>query len=217
MLDRLRDLRGDGDKQLDLRVGERARLARADVERALERVAGQNRHREDRLVLVLRQIRELLEASVEVRLRGNHHRSALRRGNSSDPLARSHSWGTRQLLDARAERRTQDELVGSLVVEVDEARIGAERVGDLARDELEHLLEVERRVDRRDRLGQEPEVTSRCIHKAHCPRIDCGVRLDDWLLAFHVLSVGGIRRLRDGRGAGLLRATMILSLVLLTA
>jgi hypothetical protein len=43
------------------------------------------------------------------------------------------------------------------------------------------------------------------------------VSLDEWTLGLHVLSVGGIRRLRDGRGAGLLRATMILSPVLLTA
>ena len=54
VLDRLRDLRRDRDEELDLGVGERARLARADVERALERVAGEDRDGEDRLVLVLR-------------------------------------------------------------------------------------------------------------------------------------------------------------------
>ena len=54
VLDRLRDLRRDRDEELDLGVGERARLARADVERALERVAREDRDGEDRLVLVLR-------------------------------------------------------------------------------------------------------------------------------------------------------------------
>ena len=50
----------------------------------------------------------------------------------------------RPLLDARAVRRAQDELVGALVVEVDEAGVGLERLGDLVRDQLEHLVEVER-------------------------------------------------------------------------
>ena len=50
--DRLRDLVGDRDEQLDLRVAVGARRAGADVERALERLAAhEDRHREDRLVL----------------------------------------------------------------------------------------------------------------------------------------------------------------------
>jgi hypothetical protein len=61
-------------------------------------------------------------------------------------------------------RRPKHELVRALVVEVDEARIGLERLGDLAGDEREHLLEVERRVDGRDRLGQQPEVTGSRVH-----------------------------------------------------
>ena len=141
VLDRLRDLRRDRDEELDLGVGERPRLARADVERALELVgAGHDRDGEDRLVLVLGQVRKLLEARVEVRLRGDHDRRALRGGDTRDPLARTHARRARELLDARAVRRAQHELVRALVVEVDEARVGAERVGDLARDELEHLL-----------------------------------------------------------------------------
>ena len=159
VLDRLRDLRRDRDEELDLRVAERARLARADVERALELVrARHDRHGEDRLVLVLGQVREALEARVEVRLLGDHHRRALRRGDAGDPLARTHARRARELLDARAVGRAEDELVDALVVQVDEARVRPERVGHLARDELEHLLEVERRVDRSDRLGQKPKV-----------------------------------------------------------
>jgi len=68
-------------------------------------------------------------------------------------------------------RRPQDELVGALVVQIDEARVRAERVRDLARDELEDLLEVEGGVDGRDRLRQEPEVTCCRIHGTHCHRI----------------------------------------------
>ena len=55
-------------------------------------------------------------------------------------------------------RYSQHELVGALVVEVDEARVGAERFGDFPRDEREHLLEIERRVDRLDRLGQQAQM-----------------------------------------------------------
>ena len=159
VLDRLRHLRRDRDEQVDLGVRERARLARPDVERALELVgARHDRHGEDRLVLVLGQVRELLEARIEVRLLGDHHRRALGSRDARDPLARPHARRAGQLLDPRAVRRAQHELVRALVVEVDEAGVRPERVGDLARDELEHLLEVERRVDRGDRLGEESKV-----------------------------------------------------------
>ena len=107
----------------------------------------------------------MLEARVEVRLRGDHHRRALRRRRAGDPLAGPHPRPPRHLVDARAVRRAQDELVRALVVEVDEAGVRLERVRDLARDEREHLLEVERRVDGRDRLGQQPEVACGRVHR----------------------------------------------------
>jgi hypothetical protein len=62
----------------------------------------------------------------------------------------------------------EHELLGRIVVQVDEARLGVERLGDLARDEREHLFEVERRVDRRDRLGQEPQMPCRRVHRLDC-------------------------------------------------
>ena len=100
VLDRLRDLRRDREQQLDLVLGERARLAGAHVERALERaVARQDRHGEDRLVLVLGQVREVLEARVEVRLRREHHRRARRRRRAGDSLARPHPRAARHLVD----------------------------------------------------------------------------------------------------------------------
>src|SRR5205823_5688515 len=69
-------------------------------------------------------------------------------------------------LDPRPVRRAKDQLVGLLVVEVDEACVGGERVRDFARDEGEHLLEVERRVDRRNRLGQQAEMAPGLVHGA---------------------------------------------------
>src|SRR5207249_5646179 len=51
------------------------------------------------------------------------------------------------LVDVRPVCRPQHELVRPLVVEVDEAGVRTERVSHLFRDEMEHLLEVQRRVD----------------------------------------------------------------------
>jgi hypothetical protein len=62
-------------------------------------------------------------------------------------------------------RRAQDELVGALVVQVDEAGVGVEGVCDLGRDLLEHFLEVERRVDGGDRLGQEAQMPLADVHR----------------------------------------------------
>jgi hypothetical protein len=63
-------------------------------------------------------------------------------------------------------RRAEDELARALVVEVDEARVGFERLGDLRSDEVKHLLQVERRVDGRDRLREELQVALGSIHHA---------------------------------------------------
>ena len=164
VLDRLGDLRGDRDEQVDLRVREGARLASAHVERALEPfVAGDDRHRQDRLVLVLGKVRELLEPRVEVRAGRDHDRRPFGGRGAGDSLTRAHARAPAHLLDRRAVGRAQDQLVGPLVVEVDEAGVGAERLGDLARDQLEHLLQVERRVDRRDGLREEPEMPGRLV------------------------------------------------------
>ena len=168
VLDRLRDLGGDRDEQVDLGLRELARLDRPDVQRAGELRPREDRHGEDRLVLVLGQVRERLEPLVEVRLGRDHDRRALGGGGARDSLAGPHPRRARHLLDARPVRRPQQELVRLLVVEVDEARVGVERLSHLARDEPEHLLEIERRVDGRDRLGQEPQVSSRTRPSADC-------------------------------------------------
>ena len=68
------------------------------------------------------------------------------------------SRASRHLVERRAARRAQDELAGRLVVEVDEARVGLERGGDLVRDEVEHLFEVERGVDGGGRLRQKTQM-----------------------------------------------------------
>ena len=56
VLDRLGDLGGDRDEQVDLGLRELARLDRPHVQRTGELRPGENRHGEDRLVLVLGQV-----------------------------------------------------------------------------------------------------------------------------------------------------------------
>jgi hypothetical protein len=171
VLDRLRDLRGDREEELDLVVAEHARLARADVQRPLEpHPPRENRHRQDRLVLVLRQVREVLEARIQVRLLRQHHRGAGGRRRSRDPLTWTHARPAGQLVHVRPVRRAQHELVQATVVEVDETGVGLQRVGDVRRDQREDLLEVERRVDGLNRLGQQPQVPVACIHPGQSVR-----------------------------------------------
>ena len=128
-----------------------------------------------------------------MRLRRDHHRRALGRRDARDPLAGPHPRRAGHLLDAAPVRRAQHELVRALVVEVDEAGVGPERVRDVARDELQHLLEIERRVDRGDRVRQEPQVAGGRVHRLivaarlRCRRIGA-VSFDEWALALHVLS-----------------------------
>ena len=111
-----------------------------------------------------------LEARVEVRVGRQHHGLPLLRGDAGDALAERQPRALRHLLDARAVRRAKHELARAVVVQVDEAGVGVERVRDLARDEREHLLEVERRVDGLDRLGEELEVPPRLVHASYSPR-----------------------------------------------
>ena len=156
MLDRLPNLGCDRHEQLDLGFGELSGLPRSHVERAFELVPSEDRHGEDRLILVLGKVREELEARVEMGLRGDHDRFPARCCHARDPFARPHPRRARHLLDTTPVRRPQHELVRSLVIEVNEARVGTERVCDLARNQLQHLLEIERGVDSGDRVGQEP-------------------------------------------------------------
>ena len=164
VLDRLRDLTGDRHEQVDLGVVVVARRDRADVQRALQLLLGQDRNREDRLVLLLVEVREALEARVEMSCSRDHDRRALGRRRSRDALARTHLRPPCRLLDPGADGGPQHELVRALVVEVDEAGVGLERLGHLRRDQLEQLVQVERRVDGLDRLGDEAQVPLGAIH-----------------------------------------------------
>ena len=167
MHDRLGDLVGDRLEQLDLVAAGTRAAPGANVQRALEHFAAdEDRYGEDRLVLVLLQVRELLEARVEVRRGRDHHGRPLGRRAAGDALTGPHARPSRHLVDARPMRGPEDELVGPRVVERDEARVGTEGVRDLLGHEMEHLFEIERRVDGGCRLGEEAEVPLGRIHPA---------------------------------------------------
>ena len=98
-------------------------------------------------------------------LGGDHDRPPLGGGGAGDPLTGAHAGALRHFLHTRSVRGTEDELVALFVVEVDETRVGAEDVRNLACDEPEHLLEIERRVDRRNRLGEEAQMALSDVHQ----------------------------------------------------
>src|SRR5919197_417600 len=71
----------------------------------------------------------------------------LKRGSrwaSAASITGAHARPPCHALDLGAVRCTQHELVGPLVVQVDEARIRLERAADLRGNRCEHPLEVER-------------------------------------------------------------------------
>ena len=74
---------------------------------------------------------------------GDHHGSPVRGSRTRDAFAAAHPRARRRILDARAVGCAQYELVGALVVEIDVRGVGLERCGDLVRDRLHHLLQVE--------------------------------------------------------------------------
>ena len=193
MDDRLRDLVGDRLDELDLGCVVLARDARADVERAGELLAvDENRHGEDRLVLRLRQVGEELEAWIEVRLRGDHHRRALCRGAPRDPLTGSKPRSPGHLLDARPIGGSEDELVAAVVVQVDEAGIRMQRLRDARGDEMEDLFEIERRIDRRRRLGQQAEMP---LGRFHAGNRTAQLRCAQWpRFSSNARSTGAPRR-----------------------
>jgi hypothetical protein len=186
VLDRLCHLGGDRQEQVDFRGRELPGLARAHVQRALKLLTRQDRDGEDRLVLLLGQVHEPLEPRVEMRLRGDHHRSALLRRDAGDPLTRPHPRASRHLLDRRPVRRPQHELPRPLLVQVDEARVGAECLCHVRRDQLEHLLEVKGGVDRGDRVRQEAQMARWDVHAPDCRSVAqdspqrCRTRLTTW-------------------------------------
>ena len=100
VLDRLRHLTCDRHEQVDLRLVVLPRGDRPHVERPLETILGEDRDGEDRFVLLLVQIREVLEARIEMGSARDHDRRTLGRCSPGDSLARTELRGPGQLLRA---------------------------------------------------------------------------------------------------------------------
>ena len=90
------------------------------------------------------------------------------------------------LVDTRAVRCTQNELIRPIVVEIDKARIGMQRVRDLGRNLRQNFLKVKRRIDCLDRLGQQPQVSFAHIHPRRRVRFAIVVAAYEWILALHI-------------------------------
>ena len=78
-----------------------------------------------------------------MRVSWDHHGNPLRGGGARDALARPHLRDSGHLVHPRSARCPQDELVGSLVVQVDEASVCLERLGNPRGHEIEELSEIE--------------------------------------------------------------------------
>ena len=170
VLDGLRDLRGDRRQQADLVVVVLAGPHRAHVHRAQQALAAvDHRHREQRLEALLGQVRERLEARVEVRVGGDRDGLAHGRGVARQALARLHPRRRRGGRQGRAVDGHEHELAGGVVVHVDEARVGLQRPRHGVRDGARDLDQVERARDQRDGLREQAQVSGGAFHRRSVP------------------------------------------------
>ena len=118
--------------------------------------ADDQRHRDERLVLLLLELREVADARVGQRVLGDEHRLAVLEHPARDPLARLHR-------DAAAQVRVlggggaQREAPAAVVDQEDVGRVRDDGVVHEPHDRREHAVDLERRVDRVDDLVQEAE------------------------------------------------------------
>ncbi len=153
VLDRARDERGRGHDEVHLVVGElpRGLGVRGDRADRLTR-ATDDRYREQRLVAVLVELRDVLHPGIGERVLADESRLAVLRGPPREALAPLE----RDLPDlafVRRRRRAHDQTV--VLDEVDEAAVDAARVRHEANDGRQHFGELDRRGDGRDDLLEE--------------------------------------------------------------
>ena len=165
VLDRARHEGGARDEEVDLALGELTRclgVERHGSDRGA--VLGEDRHRDERLKLLLGELGDVLEAGIGERVLSNERRLAVLDRPPGEALA-------------PFERDVPDEvgigLRGSphheppvaVLGQVDEAGRDVARVGQQPDDCREHLVELERGRNRRDDLGQETRLG--------CGRVRC--------------------------------------------
>ena len=156
VLDRAGDERRGRDEEVDLVVRELARRLGVRRDHADRRRPPRPRigHREERLEPLLLELGHVL-------VRGSA--SALSRMNAGSPRSAAHQASPSprskatlpDLALVRRRRGAQHEPLAVVVDEVDEAGVDAARVGHQPDDGPQHLVELERRRDRRDDLVEE--------------------------------------------------------------
>ena len=162
VLDRARHERGARHEHVDLSLGELARrpsVARDDADDVP--VLADDRHADERLEELLLELRDVLRPRVlEESLADPGRLLPLRRPPGEALAALEHDLA--DLLGVGLGRRRQDEAVLALH-EVHEARVDGGGVREQPDDRVQHLVQVERRADRRDDGVEKPALAGmRC-------------------------------------------------------
>jgi len=141
--------------ELELLVGEARVFAEpVDVQHALDHVAGDQGHGDQRLGLVVRRARHRLRARVEVGLVGAH-RLAVKRCPAGDALAEVGA-AVHDLLGPLVAGEHGDEDGLCLVGLVDRERVVRDELGERVRDPLEQVVEAVLRENVVEDVGQLP-------------------------------------------------------------
>ena len=143
---------------------------------------GDQRHGDERLVLLLLELGEVLDARVGERLLRDEDRLPVLQHPAGDALARRHR-------DAAAEMRValrggaQHDSPPAVLAQEDVGRVRDDGVVDEPHDRAQHLLEIERRVDGVDDLVEDAELVllrrTRAVGRGH----GCTQRSHEWTLA----------------------------------
>ncbi len=152
VLDRARDERRRGHEEVDLVVRELARRLGVRGDDA-DHVAGapDHRHREQRLELLLLELREVLRARVGEGVVADERRLGALGRPPREPLSAVDD-DLAGLALVRRRGGAEHQPLAVLGEEVDEAGMDAARVGHQANDGAQHLGELQRRRDRRHDL-----------------------------------------------------------------
>ena len=183
VLDRVGHERGDVQQEGGVLRAEHARglgVQRDHADHAL--ALGDQRHRHERLVLLLLELGEVLDARVGERLLRDEDRLPVLQHPAGDALARRHR-------DAAAEMRValrggaQHDAPPAVLAQEDVGRVRDDGVVDEPHDRAQHLLEIERRVDGVDDLVEDAELVLLRRTRAVGCGYGCAQRSHEWTLA----------------------------------
>ncbi len=158
VLDRLGDERGDVDQERGVLGREDARRLGVERDHADHAIALEDeRHRDERLVLLLLELREVLHPRIRQHVLVDEHRLAVLEHPPGDPLAGAHRDATAEV-GVALRRGAQHDPPAALLGEEDVRRVRDDRVVDEPDDRCEHRLDVERRGHGVDDLVEHREL-----------------------------------------------------------